>query len=154
MARIVTSLLPSFHPREFSLSRKSLRTLKARSIPYKSFLTPAPPIPRQACIYSMIKDNRSLKKTIWLKKGMMLWNGMVFTSRIVGILFIKIPRLLCSVPPYGINRNTFPQVICEPRQIGFPVFTDRKSSVKLGQSHASTVLLGIVAKKQYPKLSL
>lgn len=76
------------------------------------------------------------------------WHGVYKQNH--GYFIYKNSQTSLVSHPYGSNRNTFPQVIFETRQIGLPVFTDRKSSVKLVQSHASTVLLGIVAKKQYP----
>jgi hypothetical protein len=88
------------------------------------------------------------------KKGndAMEWHGVYKQNH--GYFIYKNSQTSLVSHPYGINKNTFSQVISEPRQIGLPVFTDIKSSVKLGQSHASTVLLGIVAKKPYPSLSL
>lgn len=79
---------------------------------------------------------------------MMLWKGTVFTSRIFFLhyLFIKIPRLLWSDLLMVATDTLSPESFVSPDRL-VSLLSQIESHVKLSQSHASTVLLGIAAKK-------
>lgn len=73
----------------------------------------------------------------------MEWHGVY--KQIHGYFIYKNSQTSVVNHPYGINRNSFFFF-----QTDLLSFTDRKSSVNLGKSHDSTVLLGIEARKYYP----